>query len=169
MVFRFLRLAAPLTIVAAGLAACSAESPNPVGVRTVQLTVIANSEHGGRPFATAMTQEVTSTPPYQGDVDGTGTALLTINHGQREVCWELSVTDVALPATAAHIHKAAAGIRGAVVVGLSAPDATGHAAGCVGDRDAGLLRDILTNPEGYYVNVHTTEYPAGAVRGQLGH
>lgn len=168
MVSRFLRLAAPLTVLTAGIAGCSAEAPNPVGVQTVQLTVIANAEHGGTPFATAMTQEVTSTPPYQGDIDGTGTALLTVNHGQREVCWELSVTDVTLPATAAHIHKAAAGIRGSVVVWLSAPDATGHASGCVSGSDGDVLRDILTNPADYYVNVHTTDYPAGAVRGQLG-
>lgn len=169
MVFRILRLAAPIMVFTAGLAACTTESPNPVGVQTVQLTVIANSEHGGRPFATAMTQEVTATPPYQGDADGSGTALLTVNRGQREVCWELSVSNVTLPATAAHIHKAVAGVRGPVVVGLSAPDAAGHASGCVGDRAADLLRDILTNPTGYYVNVHTTDYPAGAVRGQLGH
>lgn len=168
MVSRFLRFAAPLTILTAGITACTAEAPNPVGVQSVQLAVIANAEHGGKPFETAMTQEVTSTPAYQGDIDGTGTALLTVNHGQREVCWELSVTAVTLPATAAHIHKAAAGIRGPVVVGLSAPDATGRASGCVSDSDGELLRDILTNPADYYVNVHTTDYPAGAVRGQLG-
>jgi hypothetical protein len=169
MVSRFLKLAAPLTVLAAGITACSAEAPTPVGVQTVQLAVIANADHGGKSFATAMTQEVTSSPPYQGDIDGTGSALLTVNHGQREVCWELSVTDVTLPATAAHIHKAAVDIRGPIVVGLSAPDAAGHASGCVSDRDADLLRDILTNPADYYVNVHTTDYPAGAVRGQLGH
>lgn len=169
MLSRFLRLAAPLTVVAAGITACTAEAPNPTGVQTVQLAVIANAQHGGKPFETAMTQEVTSTPPYQGDADGTGTALLTVNHGQREVCWDLTVTGVALPATAAHIHKAAAGIRGPIVVALSAPDASGQASGCVSDRDRALLKDIMTNPADYYVNVHTTEYPAGAVRGQLGH
>jgi hypothetical protein len=30
------------------------------------------------------------------------------------------------------------------------------------------VKDILTNPAAYYVNVHTSDYPAGAVRGQLG-
>jgi hypothetical protein len=34
------------------------------------------------------------------------------------------------------------------------------------ERDA--LRRILSNPRGYYVNIHTTSFPDGAVRGQLG-
>ena len=167
MVYRSLKLAASLVVVA-GLTACSEAAPDPVGVQTVRLALIAGAHHGGAPFSTPMTQEVTSTPPHEGDVDGTGTALLTVNHGQGEVCWELSVADVTLPATASHIHKAAPGIRGPIVVGLSAPDASGRVSGCKSGEDRDVLRDILTNPADYYVNVHTSDYPAGAVRGQLG-
>ena len=115
-----------------------------------------------------MTQEVTSTPPYSGDPDGTGTALFTVNHGLGEICWEVSVSDITLPATLSHIHKAAPGIRGAIVVGLSAPGANGTSAGCTSVQDKDLLTDILTNPELYYVNVHNADFPPGAVRGQLG-
>ncbi len=169
MVFRSLRLAASLAVITAGLTACRQEAAIPVGVQTVRLALVPGAEHGGAPFSTPMTQEVTSTPPYAGDPNGTGTALVTVNHGQREICWEVSASDITLPATASHIHKAAPGIRGPIVVGLSAPDAAGRSVGCASGLDQALLRDILTNTASYYVNVHTTDYPPGAVRGQLGH
>ncbi len=38
--------------------------------------------------------------------------------------------------------------------------------GCVSaERD--LIREIIRNPEQFYVNVHTAPFRAGAVRGQL--
>jgi len=43
----------------------------------------------------------------------------------------------------------------------------GLATGCVGDQSRPLLRDIKNNPDQYYVNVHTSDFPDGAVRGQL--
>jgi hypothetical protein len=130
--------------------------------------VIANADHGGAPFSTPLTQEVTSTPVYSGDVDGTGTARITVNHGQQEVCWEVSVSDILLPATSSHIHRAPRDVRGGIVVVLSPPDATGESSGCASGVDRTLIQEILTNPAAFYVNVHTSDYPAGAVRGQLG-
>jgi hypothetical protein len=38
--------------------------------------------------------------------------------------------------------------------------------GCVSAaRD--LIKTIRMNPSNYYVNVHTTDFPDGAIRGQL--
>ena len=148
------------------LVACEPQAAIPTETTVVRLAVVAAADHGGRPYSTPMTQEVTSQPPYQGDADGTGDALITVNLGQREVCWQNTVANLD-PATASHIHEAAVGIRGPIVVALSAPDGTGQASGCRSDVDAALLRRILENPAGFYVNVHTTAYPAGAIRGQL--
>jgi CHRD domain len=30
-----------------------------------------------------------------------------------------------------------------------------------------LIKKIIAKPENYYVNIHTVEYPDGAIRGQL--
>jgi len=155
-----------LSLSLVSLAACTQDVPT--DIQTVQLAVIAGSDHGGMPISESMTQEVTNTPVYAGDPDGTGSALLTINAGQGEVCWETSVANLAT-ATASHIHHAEAGIRGPIVVVLSPPDASGAAQGCRTGVDRALLRDILQHPEAYYVNVHTTEFPSGAIRGQFGH
>jgi len=86
--------------------------------------------------------------------------------GSAVICFQLSVHAITLPATAAHIHQGAAGVAGAVVVPLTAPGAGGTAAGCVNSTRT-LVTAILDNPAGYYANVHTTDYPVGAVCGQL--
>lgn len=80
------------------------------------------------------------------------------------MCFELTVSDIA-PATAAHIHKAPADQAGPVVVTLT-PPTDGSSKDCV-DADAELIKDIRQNPGNYYINVHTQDFPAGAVRGQL--
>jgi hypothetical protein len=155
-----------IAVAVAGLTSCAADAPTATEV-TVQLAVVAGAEHGGRPFSTTMTQEVTAQPVWAGDPDGAGVALLTVNLGQREICWDLSVSAILLPATAAHIHKAAPGVRGGIVLALSPPDGTGTALGCASGLGYELLREILKNPDVFYVNVHTADFPAGAVRGQL--
>lgn len=117
----------------------------------------------GRPLATTMSgaEEV----PGPGDPDGTGFAVISLNQGQAQVCFELTVSNIA-PATAAHIHVGPAGVAGPVVVPLS-PPTSGSSSGCL-SADPDLIKDIRKNPSNYYVNVHNAEYPAGAVRGQLG-
>jgi hypothetical protein len=47
------------------------------------------------------------------------------------------------------------------------PDTINAAAGCVGGQSPALLADIRQHPSAYYVNIHTAEFPGGAIRGQL--
>jgi hypothetical protein len=102
--------------------------------------------------------------PNPGDPDGSGTALITLNQGQGLVCWELTADGIA-PATAAHIHRGAAGVPGPVVVPLS-PPTSGSSSGCR-SADPALIKEIRQHPENFYVNVHNADFPAGALRGQL--
>ena len=121
------------------------------------------ADHGGRELTADMTGGAEA--PAPGDPDGTGTAVLTVNAGRGQVCFELTVADID-PATAAHIHEAPAGEPGPVVVTLDAPT-DGMSAGCV-TANRSVIRSILQSPEDFYVNVHNADFPGGAVRGQLG-
>jgi hypothetical protein len=119
---------------------------------------------GGRHFSTTLTgaEEV----PGPGDPDGSGTVTLTLNPGAGEVCFEIMVSNITLPAIGAHIHEGPAGVAGPVDVTLTPPDASGMSSGCVSvDREE--IMEIIQEPEEYYVNVHTTDFPDGAIRGQL--
>ena len=104
--------------------------------------------------------------PGPGDPDGAGFASVFVDPGAGEVCAFIEVTDIA-QASAAHIHAGAAGVEGPIVVTLPTPGADGVADGCVTGLDSTMLQDIHDNPGIYYVNVHTGDFPAGAVRGQL--
>lgn len=104
--------------------------------------------------------------PGPGDADGTGMANITLDPAQRQVCFELSVSNIE-PATAAHIHEGAEGVAGPVVVPLNPPPTNGSSKGCVSDVNLELIQNIIQHPEQYYVNVHNADFPGGAVRGQL--
>ena len=115
-----------------------------------------------------------------GDPDGRGEAyVFGIDGDAATLCYVLTVSGIE-PATAAHIHKGAAGTNGPVVANLAAP-ADGNAADCLSEGEGNSLTPpapkfptgetvaaILANPSNYYVNVHNAEYPGGAIRGQLG-
>jgi hypothetical protein len=104
-------------------------------------------------------------PP--GDPDGSGSASVTLDPATGQVCWEITVMNI-MPATASHIHVGEAGVAGGVVVPLDTDGFEGSSEGCVEDQDADVLQAIIDDPPGHYVNVHTSDYGGGAVRGQLG-
>jgi CHRD domain len=125
---------------------------------------LSPSRAGGRPLTATLTGA--AEVPGPGDADGTGTATIRLNPGQGKVCFALTASNITLPAQAAHIHVGASTVAGPVLIGLAPPDATGVSSGCVSAPKA-TIRAILKNPAGYYVNVHTSDFPAGAIRGQL--
>lgn len=103
--------------------------------------------------------------PGPGDSNGMGRARVQVRPNPKEICVILRIQNIE-PATAAHIHEAAKGQSGPVVVTLPKPNANGFVSGCVAVSEE-LAREILAKPSDYYVNVHNPTFPNGAVRGQL--
>jgi hypothetical protein len=102
--------------------------------------------------------------PGPGSPEGRGEASIDLSQDGR-VCVQLTVEGLDT-VTAAHIHAGAQDEAGDPVVELPAPT-EGSSNGCV-DAEGEIVADIVENPESYYVNVHTEQFPQGAVRGQLG-
>ena len=101
-----------------------------------------------------------------GDPDGSGTATLSFNPGQKTICFTITVANIDGSTFPAHIHEAPAGVNGPVVVPLGSLS-LGTTFGCV-PAESRTIAGIIADPTGYYVNVHNTEFPGGALRGQLG-
>lgn len=132
---------------------------------------------GGRPFVLDLSGanefDSNGVPVnVHGDADR-GSGVLRINSGRGQVCVEFGpitlTSGEALPNNA-HIHRAAAGVAGGVVVPLfnptTAPTSYPSDSICVA-ADKTLLKEIIQSPEGFYVNLHNPTHPAGVMRDQL--
>ncbi|TML68428.1 MAG: CHRD domain-containing protein [Actinobacteria bacterium] len=99
----------------------------------------------------------------KGSPTGSGLVVVHLNAAKGTVCWTFAkVVKIGKPMVA-HIHKAKVGVSGPVVVPLGGAY---KAKGCT-KASKKLVGAIEEHPAGYYVNIHTAKYPAGAIRGQL--
>ena len=130
--------------------------------------VAAPPADAGRSLSTTLTPD-DEVAPFVGLAGATGQADLSLNIGQRRICVDLRTSGFDL--TLAHIHEAAPGTNGPVVVDFTSLISGDTAAGCV-TVDRALVKEISKNPADYYVNTHagapgTAEFFQG-IRGQLG-
>ena len=105
--------------------------------------------------------------PAVGDPDGQAVEVIRIKGNQ--VSYAVKWKGIGAP-TASHLHAGATGSNGAVQVpffGSALPDTLDAATGTVTVADQALLDKLKTDPGGFYANLHTAEFPGGAVRGQL--
>ena len=127
--------------------------------------VLAGSGNRAGVFRIALTgaQEIGG-----GDLDASARAIIIAIPATDTVCYLAEWSGIDGTVTASHIHAAPAGVNGGVVVPLfvnASFGSTGKTRGCVSAN--GLADDIVANPTAYYMNIHSTVYPGGAVRGQL--
>jgi hypothetical protein len=124
-------------------------------------------------------------------VAGTGSFSAEISKDQTSVSYTLSYSGLTGPATAAHIHLGMPAILGGVIAFLcdsdpattqipACPGAGGEVSGSVEAADvigpagqgitAGEFEELVAAMRfgATYVNVHTTAFPGGEIRGQIG-
>src|SRR5438876_552305 len=73
----------------------------PAGVAAERLPT---SNHGGDPFSAVLSGH------------GSGLALVTLNPGHNEVCWQVTVAGLTAPVFASHIHKGGPDVISPIVV-----------------------------------------------------
>jgi hypothetical protein len=123
---------------------------------------------GGRATLLAASLSGAKEVPGPGDPDGSGRAFVRLSGDQ--ACFLLDWAQIGAP-TRAHIHIGPRGVAGGIVLGFfeaptGLPDTLHAVAGCV-QVDRALAEAIAADPGGYYVNIHTADFPGGAIRGQL--
>jgi hypothetical protein len=148
------RHAVVLTLVAV-LAACSFTTPAAAAGETATKCTVATVLKAGNEVPPSASKAI-------------GAALVHIN-GSRLFFSVAFVNPARETFVAGHIHVGAAGVNGPVVVGLFAGSTDRKLILQAGGRDidADLGRRICDNPGAFYINYHTTDFPGGAIRGQL--
>lgn len=92
-----------------------------------------------------------------------GAATFSLDPATRTLTGTVTTTGIA--GTAAHIHEGAPGVAGPVIIPL-----TGGTAGVWTVPASTVLTDAQVTAlqaNSYYVNVHSTAFPAGEIRGQI--
>lgn len=169
---RGMRFLVAIVVVGLLLAGCGGdegeerESPSPSPTETATPTGTPT----GTPAAQAAGQlKVTlsgdnEVPRADSNMDGSGT--VTLNPEEGTACPSLNISTPAdAQITGAHIHRGAEGANGPIVVRFES-ETKSVKSDCV-NADANLIREISEQPSGFYVNVHTRQFPDGATRGQL--
>ncbi|MFF7931096.1 CHRD domain-containing protein [Streptomyces sp. NPDC007940] len=105
--------------------------------------------------------------PAVGDKDGAALEFIKVKGDKVSVA--VKWAGVARP-TALHIHQGARGVNGGIKVdftGLLKNSRNHTVTGTVKVEDKALLGRLKADPNSFYANLHTAQFPGGAVRGQL--
>lgn len=108
--------------------------------------------------------------PEGGDPDGRGSATLDLNTQKEEACFSITWSRLRGKVTAFHLHAAARGVEGPHWIDFfnnqSFPGAQSMVSGCV-PSPQDKINAVINHPADYYLNVHSTTFEKGAIRGQL--
>jgi hypothetical protein len=98
--------------------------------------------------------------------DATGLATFNLSKNGEEVNYFVVVEGLTGPIQMAHLHNAPAGVDGPVIVNLMSGIEGNVISGSFDPTEFDGLLEAMSAGE-IYINVHTEEFPAGEIRGQL--
>ena len=105
-------------------------------------------------------QEVPPTPSL-----GTGTATIQFNDATNQLTLTGSYTGLLANVTASHIHMAPVGVNGPIIITLTNTGGTSGTLTGAGVLTAPQVTALFSS--GLYVNVHTTAFAGGEIRGVI--
>lgn len=102
-----------------------------------------------------------------GDPDGSGAAAVTIDD-TGQVCVSLMVVKLD-PSTTAAIRQGTAGVNGGIIIALTPPSGgnPGNSNTCTRTIAPSRLALLREKPNHFYIEIRSTAFPAGALRGQM--
>ena len=112
-------------------------------------------------------------PPGSGDANARGGVRLLLDPDNSRVCfraaWLRVGNTTADVVNRFHIHEAPVGVDGPIHIALfedASFSPTDRTAACV-TADPAAIQEVQANPDGFYCNLHSNQFPDGAIRGQL--
>lgn len=113
--------------------------------------------------------------PNQGDPDGSAVGTVLLDNGTGSgttgsVTFNLTLANLDLPLSAWHIHTGGPTTTGSPLINFGNPETlrSGNLlSGTVSGLSATDLTTVMGNPNGFYLNIHNTPFPGGAVRDQV--
>ena len=157
------------------VAACTEVTPPPTSVATSQMPAFSLASDAAPPTVFTVTLRAENEPNGASTSESKGNAqVMVFADGTMEFAFTVN-NKSGETFTRAHIHKAPAGANGPIhwdfleagVPVASISDQPSQLRGVARPRAAAVLADLLANPDKYYVNVHSSAFPGGAVRGQV--
>ena len=100
-----------------------------------------------------------------GDADGHARAEVTVADNLDEFCYDLNNVCGIAAITLVNLHRGVAGTNGPVLFNMKVSN-EGVWKGC-SEPPEWLQEAVERNFTGYYIQVNTSEFPNGAIRGQL--
>lgn len=135
----------------------------------IALTVISltTSAAYGQTLGAVLTPSQETPAPTT--IAGFGNATVTFDSTRQNITVTITVSNLGSPINNFHIHEGAPGVQGPVIInliGLGGTFVNGTMTGTF-PVAADVAGRMVLNPNNFYVNVHTAQFPIGAIRGQL--